>query len=708
MKQRLFIIIAVIFMFLGGCADKPAPPATEAAVALETAVSPISTPQPTETPEPTAPPTATPQPLPTETATSTPEPGLHEWIPPIETELKLSRNPVSAAEIFAGEALAAVVYPYVDYLAEALSHQLVSEPVDPVISTEAPTLNEGMVKTFWILNTDSDTWGEVEMRLLGISDHAYFWFDTNRDPNPDNVQEAMTAFESVYDPLRAVFGTENVPGVDGDPRVYILHASGPKLCNVSEDFAHTCGIGGYFFGVNQIPSTIIAESNEHEGLIMNLDSTSAPLGSDGYQEVMGHEFRHLIEYWYDKQGETWEVEGSAVMAEEILGFADLNLVFANLFMAEPDLQLNTWAEGNLSFAHYGQGYMINRYIYDRFGEAFYSQWQQDPGGGFSGLDLVLTQNGQVTSAVQVWQDWLVTLVTHANPNAPAHYRFEREFNLDPVGQTPISSFPRTIEDEVAQFGADIYRFRSEKNLGINFTGTTKTAVIGRLPTSGQYFIYSGRAPGALSKLTHSFDLTEVESATLEYDTFFKFSNTFGFGYVVISTDGGVTWQGLVGQNMRGDEIHHDPLNLALTDRFYTGVSPGGNWNRETIDLTPYAGQEVLIRFESDGNDRSIGLAIDNLAIPEIDFYDDFETETGWQTDGWVRTTAYIPQTFHLQLIIFENGVPVVTAVSLDETNSGEFEIMGLTSENEEAYLIVSAEAPDTLETAAYRFQVSQK
>jgi immune inhibitor A len=702
-----YALTTVLLLLMIGCTEakttptpEPTPPAIIAA--------PTQTLQPTEEAEPPAEPTAAVAPEPTAKPVPTPEPIAFVWPPPIEAEDDLSRNPVSEAEHSAEVAFAAAEYPYVDFLAEALSHQLISEPIDAVVATEAAPLNEGTVKDFWILNTDANTWGLVEMRLLGISENAYFWFDTDRNPSTEKVQDAMDAFAAIYEPMQAVFGGEDVPGVDGDPHIFILHPSGTKLCNVSEDFAHTCFINGYFFAVNQIPSAIIAQSNEHEGLIMNLDSVSASLGSEGYRETLVHEFRHLVVYWYDEQNETWETEGSAVMAEEILSFGNLNLEFANFFMADPDLQLNTWAEGSLSLAHYGQGYVINRYIYDRFGESFYSQWQQDPDGGFYGLNKLLSQNGMETTAVQLWLDWLVTLVTHTNPNAPAKYRFARDFNVDTVGQTAIPAFPRTIEDEVDQYGADIYRFSAEHDLLIDFIGTTKTSLIGRLPTSGQQFWYSGRVSGSLPKLTRSIDLTGVDSATLQFDTFYKLSNAFGFAYVLVSTDGGETWSGLVGENMRGDEAHHDPLNLALAERFYTGVAPGGNWVHETIDLTPYAGQEILIRFESDGNDRSIGFALDNLAIPELGFYDDAETDTGWDAEGWVRTTAYIPQTFHLQLITFDNGVPIVTPIQLDELNIGQFEVNGLTNGNEEAYLIVAASAPHSVETAVYTFDVSAK
>ncbi len=701
-RWHLSLLFVLIVVLVVACSTPPTPTPVPPTATAEP-VAPTATTSPTETA--VSEPTNTPLPEPT----ATPESITFEWPAPIEPEEKLSRNPVTDAELAAGEALANIRYPYVDYLQEAYTHQIVPEPVDPIVATEATPRREGEVDTFWILNNDKNTWSEVEMKLLGVSEHAYFWFDTARTPDPEKVQAAMAAFESVYEPVRAMFGEENVPGVDGDPHIYILHPAGTRLCNVTEERAFTCSLIGYFFGVNQIPSVVLAHSNEHEGIIMNLDSTAAPLGSEGYRETLGHEFRHLVEYWYDEQGETWESEGSAVMAEDILGFGSLNIDFANLFMADPDIQLNAWAEGSLSAAHYGQGYVINRYIFDRFGPEFYSAWVKDPDGGLQGLSEFLAEQGFDLTGMDVWLDWLTALVLHDNPNAPEIYRFGEDFPIDPVGYTTIAGFPKTIEDDVKQYAMDVYRFNSAQDLTVSFTGTTKTSVIGRLPVSGQSFWYSGRVSGALPRLTREFDLTGVSSATLQYSTFYKFSNAFGFGYVLVSTDGGETWTGLVGENMRGDEPQHDPLELALTDRFYTSVSPGGKWIEETIDLTPYAGQKILIRFESDGNDRSLGFALDNIAIPEIGFFDDAESDMGWESEGWVRTTAYIPQTFHLRLITFdEGGVPVVTDLPLNEDNTAVFDITGLTENNNEAFLIVAASAPHTLESAAYTFEVTQK
>ena len=293
--------------------------------------------------------------------------------------------------------------------------------------------------------------------------------------------------------------------------------------------------------------------------------------------------------------------------------------------------------------------------------------------------------------------------------APAEFSLESEFSaaLDSVGVTNIPSPPRSIEDEVRQYAADIYRFVPGQDVHVSFTGSTLTSLTGRMPPSGQHFWYSGRALSGLRTLTLEADLSGVDSATLQFATYFKFSKAFGFGYVVISTDGGQTWTQLVTENMKGDKAQDDPYGFALTEAFYTGNATGGGWIEETIDLSEYAGQQVLIRWEADSGDRDLGFAIDNIAIPEIGFYDDVESEVaGWTTDSWLRATAYIPQTYHLILITFVDGAPVVTYIPLAADNSAEFDVSGLA--DSEAFLIVAASSPQSLQPTAYRIETTAR
>ena len=53
---------------------------------------------------------------------------------------------------------------------------------------------------------------------------------------------------------------------------------------------------------------------------------------------------------------------------------------------------------------------------------------------------------------------------------------------------------------------------------------------------------------------------------------------------------------------------------------------------DDVDLTPYAGSEVLVRFEyvTDDAVNGRGLCLDDFAIDEIGWADDAESDGGWE------------------------------------------------------------------------------
>ncbi len=76
------------------------------------------------------------------------------------------------------------------------------------------------------------------------------------------------------------------------------------------------------------------------------------------------------------------------------------------------------------------------------------------------------------------------------------------------------------------------------------------------------------------------------------------------------------------------------------------------WLSHEIDLGAYAGQEILLRFEyvSPPDVDDLGLALDNIRIPELDFHDDAQDEAGWTLQGWQRRDNFVPQRFLLQYL----------------------------------------------------------
>ncbi|MCP4420807.1 MAG: hypothetical protein GY805_29710, partial [Chloroflexi bacterium] len=193
----------------------------------------------------------------------------------------------------------------------------------------------------------------------------------------------------------------------------------------------------------------------------------------------------------------------------------------------------------------------------------------------------------------------------------------------------------------------------------------------------------------------------------EYSVFHDIEEGFDFAYVSISSDGGQTWQGLSGKNMQGADFEDDPSDVAYTERFYTGES--GAWVKETADLTPYAGQVVHIRFEyvTDPILTFGGIAFDDIAIPEIGFFDDAESDAGWLAEGFVRATGYVPQRWHIILITYEHGAPVVIPIELTGDNTATVEFSLNNNGGGRPLLIVAASSPMTLEPAYYQFEIWQ-
>jgi hypothetical protein len=95
------------------------------------------------------------------------------------------------------------------------------------------------------------------------------------------------------------------------------------------------------------------------------------------------------------------------------------------------------------------------------------------------------------------------------------------------------------------------------------------------------------------------------------------------------------------------------------------------------------------------------LLLDDIRIPEIDYYDGGEAgEAGWQAQGFVRTTGGIAQEWVLQLLVeTEEGVSVLP-VTLNERNQAWLEL----ASGERGVLVVIGASPFTDELALYQLK----
>jgi bacillopeptidase F (M6 metalloprotease family) len=211
---------------------------------------------------------------------------------------------------------------------------------------------------------------------------------------------------------------------------------------------------------------------------------------------------------------------------------------------------------------------------------------------------------------------------------------------------------------------------------------------------GQYAWWSNRRNMLSSSLTREVDLTGVDAATLEFWTWRDIESHFDYGYVAASTDDGRTWETLPGTTSTDDDPNRANYGHGYTDKSI-------EWTREAVDLSPYAGRTILLRFWyiTDPGLNLAGWLIDDISIPEIGLTDDAEEdEHGWVVDGFVRSSNVLPQRYIVQLVE-EGPRTTVRRIELDESNRATFE---LGEGTRRATLIVSGATRWTSEPAPYR------
>jgi hypothetical protein len=100
-----------------------------------------------------------------------------------------------------------------------------------------------------------------------------------------------------------------------------------------------------------------------------------------------------------------------------------------------------------------------------------------------------------------------------------------------------------------------------------------------------------------------------------------------------------------------------------------------------------------------------GLAVDNVAVPEIGYFDAGEL-SGWSAEGFSLVSSIVAQPWHLQLITFPEQGPVVQ--SLPVVDGRALVNIDDVDNQRRPILIVAASAPMTLVPAPYELRLSER
>jgi hypothetical protein len=185
----------------------------------------------------------------------------------------------------------------------------------------ARTYQVGDVREFWTHNNNNLKFVRITAELMYISKHAYFWQHISSEPLNAEGKEATaedweasgSSFDDSYERVRAVFGEEEWPGIDGDPRLFVVHSD-------------TLGrVGGYFGQGDLLPIEIEHHSNQGQYFFIS-NTWSSGVASDYYKEVLAHEFQHMVHKRMDPNEDGWLNEGLSMLAQQVAGMRGDNFL----------------------------------------------------------------------------------------------------------------------------------------------------------------------------------------------------------------------------------------------------------------------------------------------------------------------------------------------------------------------------------------------
>ena len=655
---------AVVLAAVAGCGVQP--PQEPSPTTLPTATPAIAEPAPTQslTATPPAAPPLVPTPAPATTTAGGRGPGLQALTEP-PSEPATSFEPAPDRDLF------------------QLARELIWPPGSPdiprVVNPEPVSFSQGRKESFWLIRFLALDVYEAEFELRLVTDQAYWYIENGVEVDQEDLERGAREFEkSIYPKVTETFGREWSPGVDNDPHLNIIHA-------------RLQGVGGYYSSSDEHPREVYPYSNQRESIYINI--AVLPVGSRQYLDVLAHELQHAVHWNGDPNEETWVNEGLSELAVTVAGYESSSI---RRFLRSPSVSLIHWPLNQQNIgAYYGGASLFMSYLAEHYGPVEdIERLVADPADGLAGIESYLAGSGHGVTVEAVLRDWVAANILDESPGIYGYQDLDVRAR---VGRS-IKSY-REFSGKIPQYGTDYTELENfDRPIWLQFSGPVENVLIpADVDQVGCWWSNSGDSIN--STLSRKVDLTGISSATLRYQLWYEVEENWDYAYVQVSLDQGRSWKILE----TPETSPQNPIGNSFGPG-YTGESRG--WINQIVDLTPFAGSEILLRFQYVTDDAidGIGLCIRYISIPEAKLEVD---DAAWQPAGFVRINNRVRQDFAVQVILVgeENGEDSrVLQMPLDLANNGE---LILKSPQDYARIVVAvlALAPGTLQPAAYTLSV---
>ncbi|MDA0264755.1 MAG: immune inhibitor A [Chloroflexi bacterium] len=535
-------------------------------------------------------------------------------------------------------------------------------------------LEAGRTDTFWLVDLANPRAYQSDFELVLVTPRAYWYVEYGLDIDRERLERSAALFEeNTYPAVTQVFGSEWSPGIDNDPHLNILNAS-------------IRGVAGYFSSTDEYPAAVRPRSNEREMIYVN--AVSVPPGAANYDQVLAHELQHAIHWNADNSEDTWVNEGLAELSSSIAFDSRFSV---GQYLSDPTTSLVHWPLSSVgSIGNYGAASLFMHFLTEHYGgRDSLKRLLAQPEDGIAGINGYLAALGYDARFDDVFREWAAAniidgagILGYADMSAGA----DISRKIDGSGQ---------FESRLSQYGVEYTELKLvPEGSSLSFQGPATTPLLPIDVGAGCWWSNSGDSID--STLARRVSLPAGEEAALRYEVWFEIEKDWDYAYVEVSVDGGHTWR-IFETSATSQE---NPIGSGFGPG-YTGHS--GGWVEESIDLTAYAGRDILVRLQyiTDDAINGSGACFRGLTIEAAGITGE---DTGWNASGFEFTDNVVRQNFQVQVITIGDA-PVVRQMPLNADNFGVLALPTL-KDGERLVVAVGLLAEKTREQAGYTLEVS--
>lgn len=410
-----------------------------------------------------------------------------------------------------------------------------------------------------------------------------------------------------------------------------------------------------------------------------------------YEAIIAHEYQHLIHDDWNTDDPSFMNEGCSMYAEPLCGYP---LAWGDIdsYLFTPDNSLTDWGDqGDINIlADYGCSLMWAVYLGDHFGAEFLSHFVKSGIPGIEGINSALIEFGFEDTFDDVFHDWRIANLIHTGD-----YDYNlmdigirdptRVYVLDSTDEFPFYGVDFGITDTILGYSTGISKLGSYSSDYIKLEGLSDTEFQfdgDDFGTAASWEIIDGTtlySTPAWSECDLSIivdlDLSSLDEAILSFETKYQIEVDWDFGFVQVSTDGGLTWTSI--ENDYTTATHNANAYPAIVENL-PGLSGEMDWTNMEFDLSDYVGQEIMLQFRymTDWAYEEAGWWISDIKIND---------------DSILVDDFYLPpppETDFLVTLIGENGL--IVELELDTINEyGTLNLWEYFSEDEYIYLVIS-------------------